>query len=665
MATRNQSDAIRQELNGAWQQISGAFNFTYPSIAGFPRLLLHHDGSLYVLAGTGAILWLKPEYQINGGAWTDSGWGPDGGKFTFPAGWDGTIPLQCNRPCFSTDYPAGTVINTRVMARCSGSVVLCDSLLDPYPDVSKTWVQSESHIWNDAEDDVVAPDIVFALELENVGSPLGTGAIWGESNTNRHFLSIGGNRFVWAGSRRPGGEFPRAQTTVGSVAEDGQVTFGTLSEDTLAVNALSSNTYGVCSIGNNKFARFTSSNDGFGFAVWDCGASGLSATLLTNNYQNGVNTILPIGWRDEVLHSAGKMYIVAGDYAPDYNRCRMQVCDISNVSGVTSNRVDIDAIFGVNRTVYYHSGEQGEMQGRAIPGGGAMWIVKTADISDASSNPKMEVMISNGISVNRYQCSDLNGDPLALYIAADGVFAFAYRTTDGKIRVRVGKLTGLVPAFGDAFDIYGGTTGQQLYPADMDVIGDGKFVLAVQNYTAGILKQHYISFESDGISVSCGDTFGTHAMVTNGNSPIMLAQSGYAGKVVVGNYGRTGSGYFPVSGGRYVSMISLMPDPTVITAGTPVPFTVDASQEWERHYVIKATTAGTLTVDVTGMSAGSDLDLYLRKSLRATNASYDDSSENSGNTDEQCVVAVAEDDVVYVRLRVYANSSGTITATLS
>jgi hypothetical protein len=160
MATRNQSDAIRQPLSGAWQQISGAFNFTYTSIAGFPRLLLHHDGSLYVLAGTGAILWLKPEYQINGGAWTDSGWGPDGGKFTFPAGWDATISLHCNRPCFPTAYPAGTVINTRVMAKCSGSVVLCDSLLDPYPDVSKTWVQADSYQWNEAEDDVDAPPVI-------------------------------------------------------------------------------------------------------------------------------------------------------------------------------------------------------------------------------------------------------------------------------------------------------------------------------------------------------------------------------------------------------------------------------------------------------------------------------------------------------------------------
>jgi hypothetical protein len=157
MATRNQSDAIRQPLSGTWQQISGSFNFSYTSIAGFPRLLLHHDGSLYVLADTGAILWLKPEYQVDGGVWTDSGWGPDGGKFTFPAGWDGTISLHCNRPCFPTDYPAGTVINTRVMAKCSGSVVLCDSLLDPYPDVSKTWTQSDSYQWNDAEDDVVIP----------------------------------------------------------------------------------------------------------------------------------------------------------------------------------------------------------------------------------------------------------------------------------------------------------------------------------------------------------------------------------------------------------------------------------------------------------------------------------------------------------------------------
>lgn len=657
MATRNQSDAIRQELNGTLQQISGSFNFSYTSIAGFPRLLLHHDGSLYVLAAAGAILWLKPEYQIDGGAWTDSGWGPDGGKFTFPDGLDGTIPLQCNRPCFPTDYPAGTVINTRVMAKCSGSVVLCDSLLVPQAEAVKTWTQSDSHQWNDAEDDVVIPDIIFTLEVENIGSPAGTGAIWGEINKNRHFIDIEGNRFVWAGRRSTN----IAQTVVGSVAEDGQVTFGTLSEDTLNSSSLSSDTYGVCYIGNNKFARFRNSSTGYtkGFAVWDCGASGLSASLVTDN-NNGVTTISP-SWRDGVLYSGGKVYVIGSPFAPDYDKCPLEVCDISNINGVTSNRVDAGSAFGTDRTVYYYSSsdDQGELQGKAAPGG-AMWIAKTADEFDASSNSALEILTSNGLSANRYSCADADGDPLGLAVADDGIFAFAYRTTDEKIRVRVGKLTGLVPAFGDSFDIYNGATGQQLYPADIDVIGTGKFVFTVQNYTTN--KQHYIAFESDGISVSCDDTFGTHAMLLEGDAPVMLAQSGYAGKLIVGNYGKSGSTDFPVVGSRYVSMISLLPDPEVLQSGSPV--NVSVLLDETKYFAIESSATDTsLTVTLTGLTA--NVDLLVRAGLRPTLENNDGASNNSGTTDETVTVANSGETIWYIGVDGTEAGDCILTATLS
>lgn len=511
----------------------------------------------------------------------------------------------------------------------------------------------------------VVEEIVFALELENVGSPAGTGAIWGESNTNRHFLSIGGNRFVWAGSRRPGGQFPKAQTVVGSVAEDGQVTFGTLSEDTLAVNALSSNTYGVCSVGNNKFARYIQSNDGYGFAVWDCGVSGLSATLLTNNYLNGVNTILAGGWRDCIIHSAGKMYIVAGDYAPDYNRCRMQVCDISNVSGVTSNRVDIDNIFGLNRTVYYYSGEQGEMQGRAIPGGGAMWIVKTSDM-DESSNPKMEIMISDGLSVNRYQCADTDGDPLGLAVADDGVFAFAYRIVEGKIRVRVGKLTGAVPSFGNSFDIYEGYAGQSLFYADIGIVSISNFLLVIQNNSTGINRQHYIAFNTDGINVSCDDTFGVHAMQSVGYGPVMVSESGFDSKVIIGNYGRTGSFSFPVVDSKYVSIIGMSPDPVVLENGIPLQCSTIGTQS--KFFAIQSSIYDTqLTVTLTNISIGGNVDLYVRKNLRPNDwDDYDCASWESGSDDETCVLSNTEECVWYIGVFGYVSDSDcTVTATLT
>lgn len=661
MATRNQYDATRQELSDTWQPISGAFNFTYTSLAGFPRLLLHHDGSLYVLAAAGSIMWLRPEYQINDGAWDDAGWGADGLKRTFPNGFDGTIPMQCNRPCFPGVYPAGTTVRTRMMAKCSGSVVLCDSDLIPQTEAVKTWTQSESHQWNEAEDDInPVQDIVFVSELVNIGTPEGTGDIWGEVNSNRHFLAIEGNRFVWAGARRPGGEYPLAQTVVGYISDNGQITYGALSEDTLDVNALSLSTHGVCGIGNNKFARYITSNNGFGFAVWDCGVSGLSATLIVNNYNNGVNTLLPTNSRDCVLHSNGKMYVMSGTYSPGYNKCRMQVCNISNSSGVTSSIVNIDEIFGINRDFYYIEGEQGVMQGKPILAGGAMWVVKTADSSDSSSNPKMEIITSNGSSVNRYQCSDNDGYPLALSVASDGVFSLAYLTTDSKIRVRVGKLTGLTPTFGSAFDIYGASAGQQIFFADMEDMGNGKFGLAIQNDDTS--KQDYIVFETDGAIVTCGDTYGAAiASLSKGNGPIMLCKSGYDKKMLVGNYGGSGT-VFTESGSRYTSMIGIAGDPVAIQSASPVSASVLLREM--KYFAIKSSAIHTsLSVTLTDLTA--DIDLYVRAGGRPSFAVKDGYSENTGTSNEVVTVANAGETVWYIGVYGYEAGSATLTATLS
>ena len=147
------TDSIRQELDGTWQEVSGCFRVRREIIAGAPRLFLHHNGSVHVLASIGATLQLRPEYQIDEGGWIDSGWGLDGIRCTFPSGYDEPVNLQCNRPAFLDAVTAGTIVVTRIMAKCSGSVVLCDSNIVPQEEAGKIWAQSESWILAEGEDD--------------------------------------------------------------------------------------------------------------------------------------------------------------------------------------------------------------------------------------------------------------------------------------------------------------------------------------------------------------------------------------------------------------------------------------------------------------------------------------------------------------------------------
>lgn len=544
MATRNQSDAIRQELNGTLQQISGSFNFSYTSIAGFPRLLLHHDGSLYVLAAAGAILWLKPEYQIDGGAWTDSGWGPDGGKFTFPDGLDGTIPLQCNRPCFPTDYPAGTVINTRVMAKCSGSVVLCDSLLVPQAEAVKTWTQSDSHQWNDAEDDPAE------LTILKIGSPTGTGAAWTELNTNVQFVPLSGNRFAWHSRNSYSGR-SRTDTVVGQVDGDGNFLFGALTVlDNLSSSSLSSNTYCVVPIGNGKFARYRTNP--ISFDIYDCGLSGLVPSL-SATAQGSVST-LTYGCKNSLMCDGSHLAFLPnnlGLFPNIYNA--LYIYSINNVSNSVGTEFETNNIWGETGRVLYYESPAASFAGCHADGG--FLIAGRTAISGSSF--EMSISFVNKISGNviKTTCSDLTGWPFAIHCQPNGVFALAYITASGVARVRCGILSGGSISFGNSFDYADGSVlmSNAFQEGDIKSNGSGDFAFCFSDNVSNTTQ--CIAFKTDGSTISCADTAGTS--YTESSTVMTLISSGFADKYVFGNYGASGSGDFPVSSERYTSMIEV------------------------------------------------------------------------------------------------------------
>jgi hypothetical protein len=638
--------ASPQTVSSAQIVVNGT-TCTWPAdkiVDGVP--VLHHVECSIGVENTGTVpAELKFTFQREIG----SGWEDVAGEvacYTIAAGDDARRKTNFKVPYYTGI--SGFIPRYRLLAECpAGEVTLHRA---EGRDTVPTVTGKQEHEFEGEEP--VVEEIDFALEAQIIGTSTETGDVFGEANESRQFFAIEGNRFVWAGSRRPGGEFPRAQTVVGSATEDGTVTYGTLSEDTLGwSNALSSDTYGVCAIGNNKFARYTTGNEGYGFVVSDCGASGLSSSILADNHLNGVNTALPGGFRDNVLHSAGKMYLISNQYPPDYNKHKLQVCNISNVTGITSDLSEADDIFGPNGTIWYSGSEQGQMQGRAIPGGGAMWIVRRSGIVSPYATD-MRILIANGAAVNLYQCIDADGLPLALTIDTNGVFAFAYLTTDYKIRVRVGKLTGFLPTFGDSFDIYDGAT-EDLYPADMGYFGDGKFLLSVQNFDTN--KTDNIAFETDGSTVSCDNTSGSALSVsTAGDSPLMIAQSGYAGKLLIGQL----SG----SAGRRTKMVGLSADPVTLTDGIGVSVTVDVGKY--KYYAILASASVTsVSVDLTGLTA--DLDLFVRYGSRPNSSVNDGSSENGGTENENVTVDNTEETVWYIGVYGYEAGSGTLTVTLS
>jgi hypothetical protein len=542
MATRNQSDAIRQELNGTWQQISGAFNFSYTSIAGFPRLLLHHGGWLRVLAASGSILWLKPEYQVDGGTWADSGSGPDGLKLTFPDGKDGLVPLQCNRPCFPTAYPAGTVINTRVMAKCSGSVVLCDSLLVPQAEAVKTWMQSDSYQWNEAEDDPAG------LAILKIGSPAGTGAAWTASNTNVQLVPLSGNRFAWHSRNSDVGR-TKTDTVVGQVDSAGGFSFGAISvQDNHASSSLSSNTYCVVPIGNGKFARYRTNPTSFD--IYDCGSSGLVPSLAATA-QGSVST-LSYGCKDSLMCDESHLALLPdylGSFPGYYNV--LYIYSINNVSNAVGAEFVTNSIWSDTGRVLY--GTPAPFAGCSASGG---FLVSGATaVNGASVEMSISYVNKTSGSASKFTCADATGKPIAIHCQPDGKFAIAYIIPTGAVRVRCGVLAGSSITFGGYFDYADGSIlmTDSFHEASIKSDNAGEFVLCLQDRTSNTTQ--CIAFSTDGSTVSCADTTGIS--YTKGSVVMTLISTGFAGKYVFGNYGASGSTDFPDASERYTSMIEV------------------------------------------------------------------------------------------------------------
>lgn len=664
MATRNQYDATRQELGETWQPISGAFNFTYTSLAGFPRLLLHHDGSLYVLAAEGSIMWIRPEYQINNGVWTDSGWGVDGLKCTFPNGFDGAVPMQCNRPCFPGAYPAGTVIRTRMMAKCSGSVVLCDSNLVPQTEAVKTWTQSESHTWNDAEDDInpVVPGVIFK-EIAAKGAPVTTGNIWGGNNTNTHFVPIEGNRYAWFGGRQD-----YAQVVIGSVDSNGVITQGTLNEHEFPgvhFGGASTGNLPVASIGNNKFATPYSS----GYVIFDCGITGSTSAVFVTD-----ETCMPkaiAGFTDGDIYSNGYLYRIGG-HTDGYHLTLYRV-PVNNTTGNFGLFSIIGSTFGTLRSVFQTEEiieGQGCVCGSSINGGGVVFAARTADI-DESSNPGLDLSICNGTSISIYRCPDNDGYPFSISVDENGVFAMIYRLMipDGrKMRIRVGKITNFIPTFGGYIDLYAGAEFTNLVPASIRSGGNGEFAAVVQDWV-NTSKQNYFILQTDGVSVSCDDTKGlffNHQ--TNAppqiTAPVRIISGGHPGIYIVGNYGAD-TFDFGSRNSRFATALlrfdcELEKD---IASGVSEQVSIGLD-EWKYWRITSQAGDTSLVVNLTGIAPAVDLDLYVLNGAppRFKNNDY---SEGGAGLDEQVTVTNSGVTTWWIGVHGYTAGDATLTAILS
>lgn len=673
MATREQYSATRQELSDTWQPASGALNFTYISLAGFPRLLLHHDGSMYVLAAAGAIMWLRPEYQINDGAWIESGWGVDGLKRSFPNGIDSTIPMQCNRPCFPGAYPAGTTIRTRMMAKCSGSVVLCDSNRIPQVEAINRWIQSESHQWNEAEDDInpVVPEVIFEGLLGPKGSPVTTGDIWGNQNIGTHFIQMDGHRYVWLGGRQD-----YAQVVVGSIDDDGNVTQGTLNEHNFPGEYFGGgavgNIYGVTPIGNNKFIVPGAG----GFVVFDCGASGTVSSVFSVETSN-IPDVSIAGFRDGIMYSGGKLYMIGGHKEMGggvYYHLALGVASIDNSTGSFSSPQVVGSTFGDMRSVFYTteaSEANGCVRGACIGGGGVVFAARTADV-DESSNPGMDFSVCHGSSINNYRCQDADGYPLAISVDSNGVFAVLYIMTtigDRRLRVRVGKITNHIPVFGGHVDLYGGAGFSNLVRAGM-CSEFGKFALVVQEWEHTARQGYFVISSSDGVNVTCSNpngAFSYHA--TNSppqvTPPIDIVNSGFPGIFAVGNYGSDTFDFGSRDSRFTTALIALdIQSQGEMESGVPAPVAI-ALGEWKFWNINSQSGDTQLTVSLTGLDPTADLDLYVLAGAPPRYKS-DGYSENPVGANEQIVIANTAATSWWIGVYGYAGGgNATLTATLS
>lgn len=521
---------------------------------------------------------------------------------------------------YYTGLPAGTKIRYQVVAECpTGSVILHQADgVDCTP--SGIWKQKFDFDGNSPSNPGTIDDAFFP---EFINDPAGTGDIWGESNSNTHFLSISGDRFVWVGRR----ETNIAQSVVGTIDGSGDVSFGVLSEDSFSGPTFSSNTYGVVSIGNNKFARFHT-DIGMGFMVWDCGDTGQTATLMATN--DNLCTHLPSGWKNAVLFSNGRISLLTSRISGNPDKNLLMVYDVDSISGVISNEQQVpSAFFGDDRNGCWPAA----IDGCKAPDG-VLYVARTADSSDATSNPKMEFIYCNTstLSLERVQCEDLDGYPTAVTCQSDGVFVAAYLTIDNKIRFICGKINDGNIYFGASFDYQDGAVGMSQFSMSGLSVGDGKF--AISYLDDNINTQSIIPISTDGTNIYSAAPFGNHGLRSSGDDPVDIIPIS-DNRVAVGCYGRPG-GSFPILGSRYVTTFELI-DVDCVSLVSGVSAHTDIVQGKWVFFKIYANVSDTaLVVSLTNLTANADL--YVKKGRLPTYDIIDSSSFESGTTPEECNV---------------------------
>lgn len=148
MAIVKDNPPVKQVIGPVFEAVSGT-DVSNQIIAGAPKLLLSHKGSIQVLMDAGAVLDLAFEYRIDAGAWQATDWT---GRISSPAAIDDRQPLHINQPAFPNPIAPGTVIETRLLAKATGNVTICDSLIVPEAACATSWEQGMSFNWIDAEE---------------------------------------------------------------------------------------------------------------------------------------------------------------------------------------------------------------------------------------------------------------------------------------------------------------------------------------------------------------------------------------------------------------------------------------------------------------------------------------------------------------------------------
>lgn len=458
-----------------------------------------------------------------------------------------------------------------------------------------------------------------------------TGIAFAEQNTNRQSAALSGNRIATVSRRNT----DIAQTLVYSIDSLGVVTQGTVSEDTFPTNAFSSATHGVCPIGNNKFIRFANYWNGStydkGYPVWDCGESGLIATLVEEN-NNGVTTATPGGWSEAVMHSDGKIYSISASN-------ELQVCNIDNVTNLTSSMQSVSDFFGSGRTVaYYGSGDAGEMRGTPIPTGGVVYFARLSDSS-------MWFITVEGTSQQFFQCSDTDGYPLAIAIDESGVLCAAYITTTGECKLVTGIIDSSSIEFGESILLYGGGTST----VDIsDMYGsDNSFFFVKRN--DGESLNNIFKISADGSSISCDDKYSAFYKKQDSSSHIELTDSGFVGEpVLMYNIGAVD---------RYLQLckkedLFILP----VTSGKVIDVEL-AEDEWKWFRIKSLSTDNYCGATLTNLTE--DLDLYLLKWAPPL-FRYDDASRNNGTTDEYVEASNTGETDWYIGVLGYRAGSGTL-----